>query len=300
MIWLIGNKGMLGQEIEFLLQTQCQLYIGTDKEIDITDKNELIKFTKKKNKEQSIDWIINCAAYTAVDKAEDDRETAKLLNTEGAANIASCAAKINARLIHISTDYVFDGMGISVNGRLRPYTEDDETNPIGVYGLTKRNGEIAVMQNNPSSYIIRTSWLYGKYGKNFVSTMLKLMNERDEVKVVNDQKGSPTYAYDLAVIVLTIIEDVKCGKNVPYGIYDFSNEGEITWFDFAKEIYKNGKEQGIINSHCEVKSCISEEFPEKVKRPKYSVLDKNKIKTVLGIEIPDWRKSLKNYFKEVL
>jgi dTDP-4-dehydrorhamnose reductase len=281
MIWLIGNKGMLGTELSLLLEKQNISFVATDREVDITEKSSLSDFT---DKNRDINLVINCAAYTAVDKAEDDIETCRNLNTLGAANIASCAKNINAPLIHISTDYVFDGKGT------RPYVEDDVTNPVGVYGLTKRDGEIAVIENNPSSYIIRTSWLYGKHGNNFVHTMLRLMNERNEIKVVNDQRGSPTWAYDLAKVIIGI-------KDIPFGIYHFSGEGNITWFDFAKEIRKNGKELGLIKKDCDVKPCTSAEYPAKVTRPSYSVLDKNKIKAALGIEIPSWDKSLKDFLK---
>ncbi len=247
---------------------------------------------------QPVKWIINSAAYTAVDKAEDDVDICRALNTQGAANIAA-VAKSNAifnssgaRLIHISTDYVFDGKGE------RPYREDDAVAPTGVYGLTKRDGEIAVQENAPRSYIIRTAWLYGKHGNNFVHTMLKLMNERDEVKVVNDQRGSPTWAFDLASVILTLIKTVDSGKEIPFGIYHFTNEGNITWFDFAEEIYKQGREQGRITKNCAVSPCTSAEYPAKVKRPAYSVLDKSKIKTALGVKIPAWDESLKEFIKK--
>jgi len=295
LIWLIGNKGMLGTELSILLESTSRPFVGTDREVDITDKAALEKFAEN----QSIDWIINCAAYTAVDKAEDDVEICRRLNTQGAANIAACAKSIGARLIHISTDYVFDGKGIKSEGAdfPRPYREEDPTNPIGVYGLTKRDGEISVMENNPCSYIIRTAWLYGKNGNNFIHTMLRLMNERDEVKVVNDQRGSPTWTFDLAQTILILLKTADSGKDIPFGIYHFSNEGNITWFDFAKEIFKQGRDCGRIAKDCAVKPCTSTEFPAKVKRPAYSVLDKSKIKKTLGITIPEWDKSLRKYLE---
>jgi len=294
MIWLIGNKGMLGTEISLLLKENNITFIGTDSETDITDIETLKNFACIKK----IKWIINCAAYTAVDKAEDDIENCRRLNTYGAANTAECAKIIGAKLIHISTDYVFDGMGIKEEGNIRPYRENDKTAPTGVYGLTKRDGEIAVTKNNPDSYIIRTAWLYGKFGNNFVHTMLKLMNERDEVKVVNDQRGSPTWTFNLATIILYIIEKTDSGKNIPFGIYHYTNEGDITWFDFAKEIYKQGCEHGCITNECKVKQCTSAEFPAKVKRPAYSVLDKNKITSALDITIPSWDASLNEFLKQ--
>jgi len=292
MIWLIGNKGMLGTELSFLLEKSGYSFIGTDCEVDITTTAALENFIRtQQNKEQRIDWIINCAAYTAVDKAEDEIEICRKLNTTGAGNIAFCAKNINAKLIHISTDYVFNGQGN------RPYIEEDTTDPIGVYGLTKKDGEIKVFEENKNTYIIRTAWLYGKYGNNFVHTMLRLMKERDKVKVVNDQRGSPTWAFDLAEAVIAFIKAEQAGKDVPYGIYHFTNEGEISWFDFTKEIYNQGRTLGILTKDCDVMPCTSSEFPAKVKRPAYSVLDKSKIKTALKINIPAWDNSLKEFLK---
>jgi len=285
MIWVSGCKGMLGAEISRLFEKENITYYGSDKEVNVSDIHSLNNYIKNK----SIHWIINCAAYTAVDKAEEDSENCRLLNTLGAANLAVISKKINSRLIHISTDYVFDGK------KNIPYREEDDTNPTGVYGLTKRNGELAVSKNNTDSYIIRTSWLYGKYGNNFVSTMIKLMNECNEIRVVNDQYGSPTWTYDLAVTILYIINN---NNDIPYGIYNYSNEGKINWFDFACEIYAKGRELGILKKDCSVIPCSSSEYPSKVKRPLFSVLDKNKIKTTLGITIPFWKDSLHNYLKK--
>jgi dTDP-4-dehydrorhamnose reductase len=285
MIWLIGNKGMLGTELSLLLEESRLPFIGTDREVDITD----IEFLRGFARNVAPAWVINCAAYTGVDKAEDEQENCRLLNAEGARNIAVAAAEAGAALIHISTDYVFNGRNT------RPYTEDDITDPIGIYGLTKRDGEIAVIENNPRSYIIRTSWLYGKYGNNFVHTMLRLMNERDEIKVVNDQRGSPTWAFDLASTVMAFIKAVDAGKEAPFGIYHYTNEGNISWFDFAEEIYRQGREQGRIAKDCAVKPCTSAEYPAKVSRPQYSVLETAKIKSSLGIEIPFWDASLRKF-----
>jgi len=294
MIWIIGNKGMLGTEISLLLEKNKISFTGTDIEVDITSLKALCAFVKNK----PINWIINCAAYTAVDKAEEDAEKCRLLNTLGAENIASCAKSKNAPLIHISTDYVFDGKGITIDGEISPYSENDETKPIGIYGLTKRDGELAVLRNNPSSFIIRTAWLYGKYGKNFADTMLQLMNERDEIKVVNDQRGSPTWTFDLASTILTIVQVMDKEKKIPFGIFNYTNEGIITWFDFANEIYKLGCEYGRITGKCTIRPCTSAEFPAKVKRPEYSALDKSKIKEAFGITIPTWNKSLRDYIKD--
>jgi len=298
MIWLIGNKGMLGTEISLLLKKHDCVFMGTDREIDITDVKALAEYAQNAGKDQKIKWIINCAAYTAVDKAEDDKETCRRLNQLGAANISECANRIKAKLIHVSTDYVFDGQGNAGSGEQpRPYREDDGTNPTGVYGQTKLDGEMDVMKNNPDSFIIRTAWLYGKHGGNFVHTMLRLMNERNEISVVNDQRGSPTWAFDLACVILKIIKNSDNGKEIPCGIYHFSDEGNISWFDFAKEIYIEGRMAGIIKKDCHIVQCSSAEYPARVKRPAYSVLDKSKIKAALQIDIPSWEKSLKEYIK---
>ncbi|GHU46859.1 NAD(P)-dependent oxidoreductase [Spirochaetia bacterium] len=298
MMWLIGSKGMLGQELAVLLEKKNMPFIGTGREVDVTDGKALEDFAK--NREAPFRWIINCAAYTAVDKAEDDAETCRRLNSLGAANIAACAKSIGARMIHISTDYVFDGKGITITGTdvLRPYREDDETNPSGVYGLTKRDGELAVMENNPRSSIIRTAWLYGKYGNNFVHTMLRFMQERDEVKVVNDQRGTPTWTKDLASVIITLIEKTKAVPS-PSGVYHFTNMGECTWFDFAQAIYAEGRKLGILTKECQILPCTSDQFPAKVKRPLYSVLDKSKISAALNITIPFWKESLRNFLFEV-
>jgi dTDP-4-dehydrorhamnose reductase len=297
MIWLIGNKGMLGTELSLVLEKQGLAYIGTDREVDITQPCVLASFADAQAaKGAPVTWIINCAAYTAVDKAEDDTEICRRLNVEGAGNIAECANRIGAGIIHISTDYVFNGRGVKdIAGVIRPYREDDKTDPIGVYGLTKRDGEQAVQKNTSAVYIIRTAWLYGKYGNNFVHTMLRLMKERDVVTVVNDQWGSPTWAFDLANTITAFIVSTEGGKTVPFGIYHFSNEGNITWFDFAREIYNVGCNLGLLAGGCNIKSCTSAEFPARVKRPAYSVLDKNRIKDALGINIPSWKESLSIY-----
>jgi dTDP-4-dehydrorhamnose reductase len=288
-VWIIGNKGMLGTELSKLLEARKIPWVGTDQDVDITDTASLEAFAAGQG---ALGWIVNCAAYTAVDKAEDDAELCRRLNTGGAANIAETARKTGARLIHISTDYVFNGRGE------RPYREEDPTDPIGVYGLTKRDGESEVLTRHGASYIIRTAWLYGGYGNNFVRTMLRLMREREAVSVVNDQRGSPTWAYDLAVAAETLMAAADGGKDVPYGIYHFTDEGNITWFDFAREIHARGRALGLLTRDCAVNPCTSAEFPAKVTRPAYSVLDKTKIKTALKIAVPAWDKSLGEFLKQ--
>ncbi|MDR2376248.1 MAG: dTDP-4-dehydrorhamnose reductase [Treponema sp.] len=301
-LWLIGSKGMLGTEFARLLEKQGVPFAGTDREVDITDPAALDSYAEGQSVRGRINWIVNCAAYTAVDKAEDDVETCRNLNTVGPGAIARTAKKVGARLIHLSTDYVFDGQGIPLSGGpVRPYREDDNTNPTGVYGLTKRDGERRVLENNGDSYIIRSAWLYGEHGNNFVHTMLRLMNEREEVKVVNDQRGSPTWAADLSRTLLSLIlahevPGTVHAAPVP-GIYHYTNEGAVTWFDFAQEIYRQGRRLGFIKKDCTVRPCSSAEYPARLIRPAYSVLDTAKIKTALDLTIPPWDKSLRQYLE---
>lgn len=289
MVWLIGSKGMLASEIAAQLNQHNIQWIGSDREVDITDKVAVEAFVQQNFSSASLQWIINCAAYTAVDKAEDDHAVAQKLNADALINICTAAKKYGARLIHFSTDYVFDGSS-SI-----PYIETDTTNPRSVYGRTKLQGEQNIIELLPEHYIIRTAWLYGKSGNNFVSTMLRLMNEKDNLKVVNDQRGSPTYTVDLAKAVLQIIQL----DNHRYGVYHYSNEGNITWCDFACEIYRQGKKIGLIKKDCSVVPCTSSEFPQKAHRPSFSLLNKQKIKETFSLSIPQWDESLTSYLKGV-
>jgi dTDP-4-dehydrorhamnose reductase len=282
---------MLGKELCSLFFERSVQYIATDCDVDITDKSAVFDFAQKQNILHGIDWIINCAAYTAVDRAEENPETCRKVNVTGSANIAEAAHSIGARLIHISTDYVFDGKGIT------PYKEDDKTDPLGVYGLTKRESERMALTLNKDSLIIRTSWLYGLYGKNFVSTMLNLMTEKKTVSVVNDKKGNPTWARDLAE---TIFGSICCFEKLPtpeFGIYHYTNTGNISWYDFALEIYKKSREIGLLQKDCEVRPCSSAEFPAKARRPAYSVLDTTKITQNFNIPIKKWEESLESFLK---
>lgn len=288
MVWLIGCKGMLGTEIARQLKNSNIDYIGTDIDVDITKLEVLEDFA---NKNPKIDWIINCSAYTAVDKAEDDKDFANLLNNIGPKNISSVAKKINAKMIHISTDYVFDGTGTT------PYTEDMDVKPIGVYGQTKADGEKSVIDSECEYYIFRTAWLYGYDGKNFVYTMLKLMESKQELSVVSDQKGTPTFAGDLANCV---IKTITSKNQIPCGIYHCTDLGEITWYDFACEIYKQGKATGKLSNECKINPCSTDEFPTKAKRPAYSVLSKEKIQQTLGITLPMWNESLNVFMNSPL
>lgn len=287
MIWLIGCKGMLGMEIARQLTENNMEFAGTGRDVDVTSAQELADFAKGKN----ISYIINCSAYTAVDKAESDVELAKKLNEAGTRNIATLAKKIHARLIHVSTDYVFDGNGTE------PYTEESPVAPVGVYGKTKAAGEVFVKDILYEYYIIRTAWLYGWSGRNFVYTMIKAMNANSRIQVVNDQKGSPTFAGDLADVIIRIIKK----QDVPFGTYHCTDNGEITWWDFANEIKKQGIELGLIeNKDCDIIPCKTDEYPTPAKRPHYSVLCKEKIQKVLGITLPPWNESLNAFLKSSL
>jgi dTDP-4-dehydrorhamnose reductase len=292
MIWLIGNKGMLGTELALQLEKHAIPFVGTDREVSILDQEALRAYTQDK----PITWIINCAAYTAVDKAEDDVELCTALNVQGPENIGRLATEIGVRVLHISTDYVFSGTPMLEHGAPRPYREDDPTGPTGVYGKTKRDGEERLMAVCPESLIIRTAWLYGKHGPNFVYTMLRLMKERESIGVVADQRGSPTWAYDLAQAIITIVQ----APHRNYGIYHYTNDGETTWFDFAREIHRLGRQAGILERDCEVRPLTTDQYPTKARRPLYSVLSKQKIKQDFDILVPHWQESLAAFIQKEL
>lgn len=299
MIWLIGCNGMLGTEIARKLAESKMEFTGTDIDVDITDIEALRNFSKDKK----INWIINCAAYTAVDKAESDTELADKLNNTAPGNIAKVAKEIKAKLIHISTDYVFDGTGDT------PRTEEMPVAPLGVYGITKANGEKSVKENTNEYFILRTAWLYGFHGKNFVYTMIRAMNTHDAVKVVSDQRGTPTNASTLTSVILKIINctnqnddaSIPSEKSISYGTYHCTDEGETTWFDFTKEIKRQAEELGLVtNKNCIVNPCTTAEYPTPAKRPAYSVLSKAKIQSTLGIKLPEWQDSLKKFLADNL
>ncbi|MBX9784729.1 MAG: dTDP-4-dehydrorhamnose reductase [Chitinophagaceae bacterium] len=228
-------------------------------------------------------YCINCAAYTAVDKAESEKELAMLVNGEAVGNLAAVCKKYQTKLIHISTDYVFDGESEE------PYKEDDTTNPMNVYGASKLLGERLCMKEDEEAIIIRTSWVYSSFGHNFVKTMIRLMGERNEINVVSDQIGSPTYAADLAKTILEIIASGKWQS----GIYHYSNEGKISWYDFAVAIKE------LIHSNCKINPVSTSQYPTPAKRPHYSLLNKDKIKTVFHISIPQWEDSLQKCIKQL-
>jgi len=286
MIWIVGNKGMLGSDVQSLLQTHNYPLVMSDRDVDITDVKQLEEFTRDKR----IDWIINCAAYTAVDHAEEDEKSAYSINSAGAGNIANISERLGAKLIHFSTDYVFDGSGEG------PYRENDETNPKSVYGNSKLQGENLIKSATENFFIIRISWLFGRNGNNFVNTMLKLFNSRDEVNVVNDQRGSPTCTIDTAELVKIIIDN----NHTNYGIYHFSSIGNISWYDFACEIYRISSELKLIKSGTSINPVNSESFPVKAVRPVNSLLDKSKIISGFDISIRDWRDCLREYLLKTL
>ncbi len=281
-ILITGGNGQLGSEIRQLASDYSVFhFFSTDiQDLDLSNKSKIADFIDKNN----INYIINCAAYTAVDKAEEDIETCYLVNRDCVKNLAE-AASGKAKIIHISTDYVFDGKGHF------PYTETVATNPQSVYGKSKLEGEQILMKICPESIIIRTAWLYSSFGNNFVKTMIRLGKEKDSLSVVSDQKGTPTYAADLARSILDIISfDVK-NNSFPSGIYHYSNEGECTWYDFCLAIHQLA---GITT--CWVTPVGTSDYPTKAARPMYSVLDKTKIKSVFQMEIPEWRISLEKLF----
>lgn len=275
-ILITGANGQLGNEMRKVSAVSPNNYIFTDvAELDITDKVAVLDFVQS----NSVNIIVNCAAYTNVDKAEDDEDTAEKINATAVANLAEAMKAVDGTLFHVSTDYVFGSEGNT------PRSEDMPLNPLGAYGRTKLHGEQAIVASGCKAIIIRTAWLYSEFGNNFLKTMLRLTAEKESLNVVFDQVGSPTYAGDLAVAIFTIIESNLYGGNE--GIYHFSNEGVCSWYDFATEIAVAAG-----NTKCNVQPCHSYEFPSKVTRPPFSVLDKTKIKKTFNLEIPHWRESM--------
>ncbi len=318
MIWVIGCNGMLGTELCRELTEKNIDFTGTDRNVDITSEASLAAFAKQCAADgKAVTAIVNCAAYTAVDKAESEPDFAARLNAEGPRNIARVAKALGVPLVHISTDYVFDGTAST------PRSESDPVSPLGVYGMTKADGEKAVMAETDSFYILRTAWLYGWAGKNFVYTMIRAMNSRESVKVVSDQRGTPTFCGTLCDVIIQILERSgvtasvsSCGDRseaaslgaasagsgaVPYGIYHVTDEGETTWYDFTREIKKQALAAGLLtNEACTVNACTTDEYPTPAKRPAYSVLSKRKVQVALGIRLPDWQKSLSVFLKSPL
>lgn len=274
-VLVTGADGQLGQCIQNITHQFPSLdFLFADRNtLDITVANDVLDFFET----HAIDWCINCAGYTAVDNAENDQENAYKVNSIGAKNMAQACQKNDVKMVHISTDFVFDGL------KTTPYTELDKTNPVNVYGESKLKGENEIKQILDKHFIIRTSWLYSEYGNNFMKTMLGLAQDRQELSVVNDQLGTPTYAGDLARVVLNIIKL----RSQDYGVYHYSNEGITSWFEFAKAIFEES------NIELYIIPIETKDYPTLTKRPRYSVLDKSKIKKMLNVEILDWRQSLR-------
>lgn len=283
-ILVTGANGQLGNCMRNVAKTSKDNYIFTDvAELDITDAEAVAKMVS----DNGINVIVNCAAYTNVDKAESDADFAELLNAGAVKNLAAAAKASDATLIHISTDYVFGGSQGNT-----PRTEGEPANPTGVYGLTKLHGEQAIANSGAKALIFRTAWLYSEYGKNFVKTMLNLTSTKPELKVVFDQVGTPTYAQDLADAIVSIISKRQLDGNE--GIYHYSNEGVCSWFDFTKTIAEMAG-----NAGCDIQPCHSNEFPSPVTRPSYSVLDKTKFKQTFDLRVPYWTDSLKVCIKNL-
>ena len=286
-ILITGAYGQVGQEFQYLAHQypDFQFTFKGSKDLDITSEKAVFKIF-----ENQFDYCINCAAYTAVDKAESNSELAKLVNETGAKNLASACLNHQVKLIHLSTDYVYH------NHQNTPFKETDETNPQGVYAATKLAGDLIIQQILPQATIIRTSWVYSSFGYNFVKTMLRLGKERESLNVVFDQIGTPTYACDLAKAILTIINKVENGsvkENMLFGIYHYSNEGVTSWYDFAKAIFR------IENISCKVTPIETKEYSTPAKRPPFSLLNKAKIKSAFDLEIPHWEESLSICLKEI-
>ena len=285
-ILVTGAYGQLGNEVRILSANYPEYnFMFTDVDsLDITDKNELIDFVTGND----IRYIINCAAYTAVDKAEDDSELCEKINATAVKNLGLAAAEAGAGIIHVSTDYVFDGTSC------RPYSEEMPTKPCSVYGKTKLKGEKNLLKICPNAIVIRTAWLYSPFGNNFVKTMIKLGSERESLNVIFDQVGTPTYALDLADAILKAMDQTIDTEHDKGGVYHFSNEGVCSWYDFTIKIH----EIAGINT-CKVNPIETKDYPTKAARPHYSVLNKTKIKQTFNIIIPHWEASLKECIKEL-
>ena len=284
-ILVTGANGQLGHEMQSVAEKSGDKFVFTDvaggyERLDITD----VEAVRRMVAEREIEVIVNCAAYTNVDKAETDVELADMLNNKAAGNLAQAMKEVDGTLIHVSTDYVFQG------DRNVPCREEWPTNPLGMYGKPKLAGEKSIEATGCKHIIIRTAWLYSKWGKNFVKTMQNLTATRDTLKVVFDQVGTPTYAGDLAAVIGHIIGSGQLDKT---GVYHFSNEGVCSWFDFAKAICE------LSGNTCDIQPCYSEEFPSPVERPHFSVLDKSKLKSTFGVTVPYWTDSLKKCIAEL-
>ena len=287
-VLVTGAKGQLALDLIPLLERSGHTVIGFDSSsLDITDPDRA-GYEAARVKPGC---IINTAAYTKVDLAEKERERAFAVNRDGARNLARAAASIGAPLIHVSTDFVFDGR------KSTPYGEDELTGPLSVYGASKLAGEEEILELLPAHFIIRTSWLYGMMGNNFVKTVLRLATERDTIRVVYDQAGTPTWTRDLAGVIVTVVDAIEAGT-LDYGIYNYSNEGVASWYDFAEAVVDESRRMGASLKCRTIEPILTSEYPTPAKRPAYSVLDKQKIKKAFGVTIPHWRASLIKMLEE--
>ena len=286
-VLVTGANGQLGQSLQFIANNHKNIafVFCSSTELDITNVSNI----KQKFNQFKPNFCINTAAYTAVDKAESEPEKAQLINVIGAKSLAEVCKEFDTVLFHISTDFVFDGASTMHSMKKNGYTEEDKPNPTGVYGQTKLDGEIAIQNTWSNHFIIRTSWVYSQFGNNFMNTMMRLASERDSLSVVNDQIGTPTNAIDLAEVLIKIILKTRNSQLATrnFGIYNFSNEGQCSWYDFAKKIFE------VNNITINLHPIPTSSFPTPAKRPSYSVLDKSKIKDTFGIEIKNWEESLK-------
>lgn len=284
-VWIAGCKGMLGAELAGVLARHAVPVVGSDLDCDITDPAALDTFVSGR----PVGWIVNCSAYTAVDKAEDDEPRARVINAVGAGNLAAVAHRLGARMIHLSTDYVFDGRAS------HPYCETDPVCPVSAYGRTKAEGEQRVQDAGAQAIILRTAWLYGRHGRNFVGTMLQLMRERPFLTVVADQRGTPTRTTTLCDVIAEIITRGTLAS----GVYHVTDEGETSWYEFARAIRTLAAAAALIPDTCRVDPITTDQYPTRARRPAYSVLSKRKIETWLGRDLPHWHANLAAYLREL-
>lgn len=281
---ITGAKGQVGHCLTTQLTGKAEILAVDRDELDITDRDAVFNIVKTFKP----DVIINAAAHTAVDRAESEVELSEAINVKGPQYLAEVANEIGAVILHISTDYVFEGTGTG------EYKEDDQTNPQGVYGRTKLEGEIAVQQANPRSIILRTAWVFGEHGHNFVKTMLRLAKDRDSLGIVGDQFGGPTYAGDIAKALIEMSNQILSGKENAFGVYHFTGKPYVSWYEFAKAIFAEAELQNILEKSPLVNSIATSDYPTPAKRPANSRLDLTKIKQVFNIEPSDWQAALKN------
>ena len=284
-IWLVGAAGMLGRQLAGELAGRGFALFASDREVDIRDPQALREFARGKE----IGWIVNCAAYTAVDRAEDEPEAALAVNASGVENLARVAAGMRARLVHFSTDYVFAG------DQAEPYRENDPPRPLSRYGWSKWQGELRLAAGLESYFLFRISWLYGIHGPNFVKTMLAIFREKESARVVNDQFGSPTYA---AVLAENIAGLIASGSE-RYGVYHYCDRGVITWFDFAAAVMDLGLAAGLVGKRIPLQAIPTSQFPARAPRPARAVLDSRKVVHDLGFRLHDWRRNLEEFFREM-